>query len=189
MRSPRTSPPSLLDQLVAGVDGEALEAELGEHGGQEAERAALGPADGVAAGVDGAAEDPGGAEGDGGAGEGQAGDEQGAQEGGDVLGVVGVAPLGAVEEEGLGVLVGLLLGRVGRRVGDARQLARRARQVDVVQVEEQRGGADRQEVAVRSGGGSGVSGSGLFSCRRGPSHLVACTALPVLWFVEALGWV
>ena len=67
----------------------------------------------------------------------QPGDQQAAQEGRQVLGKVCVGPLGAVELEGLGVLLGLLGRGEAGRVLDARGLAGPRGEDEVEEVDEE----------------------------------------------------
>ncbi len=108
----------------------------------------------------------------------QSGDDQLAQEGGQVLGVVGMGTLGyrvprgrsahrpahatrrekgggrtAVEGKCLGILLGLLFAGVGGGVGDAAGLAGHASQVAVIDTDTYGRGRHGQDVAAQSAGG------------------------------------
>lgn len=78
----------------------------------------------------------------------KAGDEEGSEEGGQVLGVVGVRSLGAVEGVGLGVFCGLLLAGVGNRVLQTASPAGLGRQEEVEGIDEERRGGDGKNVTI-----------------------------------------
>lgn len=85
-------------------------------------------------------------------------DEEGAEEGGEVLGEVVVGALGAVEEVGLAVLFGEVVGGVGDGVLDARGLAGFGGEDGMEGVDEEGGGGGEEDVAVVGGEGEGDGG-------------------------------
>lgn len=97
---------------------------------------------GVGEGVGEAADDPGSTSIGRKFGIAQAGYQEGRDEGGEVLGEVGVGTLRGVELVGLGVPVGLLLGRVGRGILDPACLAGAVGEALVVGVDEDGRGRD-----------------------------------------------
>lgn len=111
-------------KLDTGEDGHGLQRHPAEGAHHKPLDAALRPlASRVAHGVPEAAEDPDAAKRGTSPREHQARDEEGAEEGGDVLGVVRVGPLCTVKCHRLGILVGLLGGRVRVGIGDAARLS------------------------------------------------------------------
>lgn len=105
-------------------------------------RPGLGAVLGVGEGIGEAADDPGNASVGRPGGIAQAGYQEDGDEGGVVLGEVGVGALREVEVVGLGVPVGLLLARVGRGILDPARLSRAVGDVLVVGVDEDGRGSD-----------------------------------------------